>query len=185
MENASKALIIAGAILISILLIAISMYIYNSAQGTINNAASKMSEQEKSVYNSSVSSYIGTNKKGVDVKSLIDAVIASNNNCAGDSGKFIAIKPVNFTGIGGVTATGVGADKKAVEGAADDAEIKEIANGTFIGDEGDSDNNDKVVNEAANAMSQLKTYVNMGKRYNIVADYSSGLVIGITITEVQ
>ena len=42
MENASKALIIAGAILISILLIAISMYIYNSAQGTIQNAGDKM-----------------------------------------------------------------------------------------------------------------------------------------------
>ena len=57
MENASKALIIAGAILISILLIAISMYIYNSAQGTIQNAGDKMSEQEKQVYNSAVSSY--------------------------------------------------------------------------------------------------------------------------------
>ena len=58
MENASKALIIAGAILISILLIAISMYIYNSAQGTIQNAGDKMSEQEKQVYNSAVSSYL-------------------------------------------------------------------------------------------------------------------------------
>ena len=35
MENASKALIIAGAILISILLIAVSVYIYNASQDTI------------------------------------------------------------------------------------------------------------------------------------------------------
>ena len=42
MENASKALLIAGAILICILLIAIGMYIYNSAQGTIKTAAGQM-----------------------------------------------------------------------------------------------------------------------------------------------
>ena len=35
MENASKALIIAGAILISILIIAIGMYIYSNSQSSI------------------------------------------------------------------------------------------------------------------------------------------------------
>ena len=50
MENASKALLIAGAILICILLIAIGMYIYNSANATIKSAASQMSQQEKDIY---------------------------------------------------------------------------------------------------------------------------------------
>ena len=166
MENASKALIIAGAILISILLIAISMYIYNSAQGTINNAADKMSEQEKSVYNSAVSSYIGTNKKGVDVKSLIDAVIASNNNNVGAAGKCIAIKVVGFTST------------------VPDSLYTNVAD-TTLGVAGDTNNVDATVNGYSTNMSALKSYVNMGKRYNIVATYSSGLVTLVTVTEVN
>ena len=46
MENASKALLIAGAILLAILIIAIGMFIYNSAQSTINNSMQSMSTQE-------------------------------------------------------------------------------------------------------------------------------------------
>ena len=42
MENASKALIIAGAILLSILIIAIGMYIYNSSTNSITNAAGQI-----------------------------------------------------------------------------------------------------------------------------------------------
>lgn len=165
MENASKALIIAGAILISILLIAISMYIYNSASGTINNAASKMSEQEKSVYNSSVSSYIGTGKKGVDVKSLLDAIIASNNNNAGDSGKFISVKTEEFA----------------------DDEDKDVVN-IVLGTEEEAglvDNDDSTVNDWSDKMSRLKSAVNMGKRYDITAKYSSGLVTMVTIKELK
>ncbi|MBR3152832.1 MAG: hypothetical protein IKF52_04435, partial [Clostridia bacterium] len=91
MENASKALIIAGAILISILLIAVSVYIYNASQDTIQGAGSSMDQQAKNMYNSPFINYIGEHKKGADVKALIQAVIDSNNQYAGDSGKFIAI----------------------------------------------------------------------------------------------
>ena len=38
MENANKALIIAGAILIAILLIALALYIFNSGKGTTDQA---------------------------------------------------------------------------------------------------------------------------------------------------
>ena len=37
MENASKALIIAGAILLSILLIGLGMMVYSKAKGTLDN----------------------------------------------------------------------------------------------------------------------------------------------------
>ena len=57
MENASKALLIAGAILICILLIAIGMYIYNSAQSTIQTAAGQMGQQDKEMYNSMIKKY--------------------------------------------------------------------------------------------------------------------------------
>lgn len=156
MENASKALIIAGAILISILLIAISMYIYNSAQGTINNAGSKMSENEKSMYNSSVTPYSGKNKKGVDVRSLIDSIIASNNSNAGEAGKFISITP-NFGGT----------------------EYKDKE----IGEAGLKDNNDTAVSGFSNTMSKLKAEVNMGKRYDIETTQSAGLIVNVKINE--
>lgn len=159
MENASKALIIAGAILISILLIAISMYIYNSAQGTIQNAGDKMSEQEKQVYNSAVSSYVGTNKKGVDVKSMIDAIIASNNNNVGQSGKFIQITTQGWA---------------------------EEYNGTkkYKNGEPNNDNSDGQLDTEAQNMSALKSEVNMGRRYDITASYAAGLITGVTIEEV-
>ena len=99
MENASKALIIAGAILISILLIAISMYVYNAAQGTISEAGSQMSKQEKDMYNSAVASYVGDNKKGIDARACIDAIISSNNTYIDDAGKFIGLY-INNTKIG-------------------------------------------------------------------------------------
>ena len=51
MENASKALIIAGAILISILIIAIGMYIYSSSTSSIENAISSMNTQEVQAFN--------------------------------------------------------------------------------------------------------------------------------------
>ena len=44
MENASKALIIAGAILLSILIISLGILIFSQAQDTINSI--NMSEQE-------------------------------------------------------------------------------------------------------------------------------------------
>ena len=46
MENATKALMIAGAVLIAILIIGVGMMIYNSAQGSIEGATSKISQQE-------------------------------------------------------------------------------------------------------------------------------------------
>ena len=57
MENASKALIIAGAILLSIAIIGIGMYVFNMASGTINQA--NMSGQEIEAYNSEFTKYEG------------------------------------------------------------------------------------------------------------------------------
>ena len=49
MENASKALIIAGAILLAILIISLGIMIYNQASGVVNNNA--MSEVEIQSFN--------------------------------------------------------------------------------------------------------------------------------------
>lgn len=71
----------------------------NNNNNNGSNVMNELSEQGKSIYNSSVSVYAGNYKRGVDVRSCIDAIISSNNIYAGDSGKFIALT-VNGTTIG-------------------------------------------------------------------------------------
>jgi uncharacterized protein HemX len=78
MENASKALIIAGAILLSILIIAIGMYIYNSSQNSINEAGSQISAQEVQSFNQTWEMYEGI-QSGANVRALISKM-ASNAN---------------------------------------------------------------------------------------------------------
>lgn len=75
MENASKALIIAGAILLSILIIGLGMAIYQQASGAIGNA--NMDQQKIQAYNSEFASYEGT-KSGTQVRALLD-IIRSHN----------------------------------------------------------------------------------------------------------
>ena len=95
MENASKALIIAGAILISILLIAVGVYIYQSSMGTVEESVSSMSDQEKQIFNQKFENYAGTNIKGSSVKSLISAVIANNSTYDGDAAKTVSVNGNN------------------------------------------------------------------------------------------
>ena len=47
MENASKALIIAGAILLSILLISLGILVYNNAKGTVSDSNLDYEEAQK------------------------------------------------------------------------------------------------------------------------------------------
>lgn len=79
MENASKALLIAGAILICILLIGVGMMIFQSAQGTISEAVSQMSSSEKDMFNQQFKQYEGTRVNGSQVKALINKINNNNN----------------------------------------------------------------------------------------------------------
>ena len=83
MENASKALIIAGAILLSILLISLGLIVYNQAKETIGSV--NLSQQEIEAFNSKFSSYEGENVSGAKVNQLIQTVIASNQQAIDDS----------------------------------------------------------------------------------------------------
>ena len=79
MENASKALIIAGAILLAILLISLGIMIFNQAQDTVSNSG--MSEAEITAFNNKFLKYEG-NQKGTMVKSMIQEVLATNAESA-------------------------------------------------------------------------------------------------------
>lgn len=88
MENASKALIIAGAILLSIAIIGIGMYVYQMAAGTIQGA--NMSGQEVDAYNSEFIKYVGT-QNGTTVRALCDAIRTHNATNVDDKSKQIVL----------------------------------------------------------------------------------------------
>ncbi len=77
MENASKALLIAGAILIAILLISVGMMVMQSGQGIISGAEESMSAHEIELFNKEFENYIGK-QKGSSVRGLMSKVKASN-----------------------------------------------------------------------------------------------------------
>ncbi len=90
MENASKALIIAGAILISILLISVGIILINSGRDVTETGTAGMNSQKIQTFNSQFTAYEGT-KKGSELRSLYNTKNASN---ATDSEH-----QVNITGI--------------------------------------------------------------------------------------
>lgn len=89
MENASKALIIAGAILISILIISLGVIIYQQAAGVINNNA--MSEVEVTQFNEPFLSYTGSNVRGANVNALLNKIQSNNSTYADDDSKRIEV----------------------------------------------------------------------------------------------
>ena len=88
MENASKALIIAGAILLSIAIIGVGMMVFNGVKDTITKGAN-MSEEEIDAYNGIYEAYEGT-RSGSQAKALCDKV-RNHNNSVTDGSELIAI----------------------------------------------------------------------------------------------
>ena len=76
MENASKALIIAGAILLAILIVGLGVYIYRQAAGVIDTRT--MDQLVVSQFNAQFEPYLGNNVSGSNVKQLIKIINASN-----------------------------------------------------------------------------------------------------------
>ena len=113
MENASKALIMAAAILIAIVLISLGVYVLGIGQESINNA--DMSEQEITTFNAKFESYDGDNVMGSKVNALLNT-IATNNRSEGTDGR-----QVELDQSGTIKST----DEKAKTGKAYDVELNE------------------------------------------------------------
>ena len=75
MENASKALIIAGAILISIILISIGILVVNAAGDVTDRASTTMDAQAVQVFNQQFANYEDQNQRGSNVKSLLNGAV--------------------------------------------------------------------------------------------------------------
>lgn len=81
MENASKALLIAGAIIIVILIIAVGMAVFNASKGSVNEGIRSMSTTEKQMFNGKWTIYEGS-QSGRQIKDIYSAVTASNSDTA-------------------------------------------------------------------------------------------------------
>lgn len=92
MENASKALIIAGAILLAIVIISLGLVVVNNSRSVTENA--NLSEQEIQSFNAKFIAYEGTNVSGSRVNALIQQVIATNQSLynEGDTDRFVIIQ---------------------------------------------------------------------------------------------
>ena len=90
MENASKALIIAGAILLSILIIAIGMYIYTSSHNSISEAGSQIAQQEIISFNQQWNTYEGA-QGGNNIKALLQKVIGNCNTNAQEEQRLVDV----------------------------------------------------------------------------------------------
>ena len=85
MENASKALIIAGAILLAISIIGVGMFVFNRANSTVQQTTDQMTSLEISTFNSQFEQYSGK-ARGSEVKTLLSRVEASNGSYDGSTG---------------------------------------------------------------------------------------------------
>lgn len=117
MENASKALIIAGAILLSILIIGLGMYIYQQATGVLTDA--NMDKEKIGAYNNQFENYEGT-QSGVQVRALLDSIRAHNNANTDDASLNIVAQESSAAGVTTaptdlVTATAVNAIKANIK----------------------------------------------------------------------
>ena len=118
MENASKALIMAGAILIAIMIISLGILLFNRMGGKAKEMAD-MDEQEIASFNSKITPYLGQNVSGSQVNALIQYVISNDLKCAqsGETFKAITITfPDNSSGIRvDGSSISYGTNKKRVE----------------------------------------------------------------------
>lgn len=107
MENASKALIIAGAILLSILIIGLGMFIYTQSADAMKNTGLDQLEVQR--HNDVFLQYEGSKVSGSNVRALVNKINANNRTYVDDTSLQIKINgattaittnPINTYGAG-------------------------------------------------------------------------------------
>ena len=96
MENASKALIIAGAILISIVLIGVGVLIIGNAQGIFGQGNIQMSQMDIQAFNEPFMPFDGR-QSASNIKTLLQKIATHNATYAGDTEKIITVNSKSLT----------------------------------------------------------------------------------------
>ena len=147
-------------IIVSAALVALSVKDNNDSENNSEEEkkAVSLSEQEATNYNAAITNSIGLGQAvlGLDVHTIIDKIIESNNTNAGKAGLFISID-----------ATAISQDIGV------------------IGEGGTLDNSQEYVADCESKMETLKSYINTLKYYEIdeIYDRSRNVLTGITIKE--
>ena len=161
MENASKALIIAGAILISILIIGLGVYFYNMAANA--GRTQDLDVQAAEAHNQQFTAYFGERKSSNDVKTLMSTV--RGNNITGNTNSKNQNITVVFKG-GNINALSITSPAKV------QSEVKP-GKTYWIGVTNDNATSDDTAEVALDGTDNNKT----------AAYYSNGYIRIITINE--
>ena len=89
MENATKALMIAAAVLVAILIISLGIGIFNSASEQMGDM--DMTEYQVQQFNDKFESYVGTNMSGAKVNALLTTVF-NHNNAQADASTCVEVR---------------------------------------------------------------------------------------------
>ena len=187
MENASKALIIAGAILLAIVIISLGLIVVNNSRSVTENA--NLSEQEIQSFNAKFAAYEGTNVSGSRVNSLIQQVIATNSSLI-DEGKtqFVTIgfPSMSSSVEKAILFMGVDANNKWKYYYVNDKSTREEAatgvsfTGANGGPKDDTFNTSGVTDPTFNNVKFVLS-VKTGQNYNVKLYYKNGLVKAIAV----
>ena len=186
MENASKALIIAGAILLAIVIISLGLVVVNNVRNVTDNT--NLNEQEIQSFNAKFIAYEGESVSASRVNSLIQMVI-STNQATYESGNdnFIAIiySPANLVGtttngkefIALAFATTTSSKQKNIGvGYSDPATITSLKSQTAI------KKANQIKDGSGSSTSDAMTSVATGKNYKVTMEYrTNGLIGGIIV----
>ena len=93
MENATKALLIAAAVLVAILIISLGLAVYNKASSATDSA--DLSATEIQAQNEKFLKYEGKNRRGSEVNALLETVLNSNLTAKTDGAKISVGKTEN------------------------------------------------------------------------------------------
>ena len=103
MENATKGLMIAGAILIAIVLIGIGVFLVSQAQNWITRGGDQFSQMEKDAFNSTFVQYEGR-RMGSEVKNLLTSV--NSNNMTAETDGLLTEKGITVRFASGLKTVG-------------------------------------------------------------------------------
>ena len=84
MENASKALILAGSILIAIIIISLGIVVFRNMSAPVQRESS-LTEQQISAFNSKISPYLGESVSGSQVNALMQLVRTINTKAENEN----------------------------------------------------------------------------------------------------
>lgn len=82
MENATKALIIAGAILVAILIVTMGITLLNNTSGMNDSTKTLVAGMDVQQFNAKIEGAVGTNVTGGNVKTMLENVIAMKRDDA-------------------------------------------------------------------------------------------------------